>query len=116
MCGRYYRLGDKQALAEQFRALPVDEGEFAYAPAYNVVPSTLQPVIRQSRESAAREIVPMRWGLVGHNSAGPTPNAPPSTHVVRPSRKARSGVFPSCAAAVLVPLSGSLHQTSRIVR
>lgn len=106
MCGRYYRLGDKQALAEHFRAQPVDEGAFASVPAYNIAPSTLQPVIRQSRETDAREIVPMRWGLVGHNSAGPDPKR--STFNARSETVEKSPLWrsPFLRRRCLVPLSG----------
>jgi putative SOS response-associated peptidase YedK len=34
MCGRYYRTADKQAIAEYFHS----------APAYNIAPTTTQPV------------------------------------------------------------------------
>jgi len=40
MCGRYYRLEDKQALSKYFHAQPIDEGEYAYTPAYNIAPTT----------------------------------------------------------------------------
>ena len=42
----------------------------AYQPRYNAAPTTTQLVIREAREGG-REIVPMRWGLVGHRSGGP---------------------------------------------
>lgn len=31
---------------------------------YNVAPSTLQPVIRESKDEGNRELVMMRWGLI----------------------------------------------------
>jgi hypothetical protein len=64
MCGRYVRRGDKQKLAEHFRArqnppeLPMPDAD------YNVAPTTHQPIIRQSRETGDRELVLARWGLV----------------------------------------------------
>ena len=64
MCGRYVRKGDKQKIAEAFRAEfnPVD---FPVAAAdYNIAPTTFQPIIRESRESGEREMVLARWGLV----------------------------------------------------
>ncbi len=63
MCGRYYRRADKQRIAEAFRLgqLPAD---FVLPPDFNVAPTTMQPVIRQSRDTGARELVMMRWGLV----------------------------------------------------
>ena len=64
MCGRYVRKGDKQRLAEHFRArlnppeLPMPDAD------YNVAPTTHQPIVRQSRETGDRELVLARWGLV----------------------------------------------------
>ncbi len=64
MCGRYVRRGDKQKLAEHFRAqpnpleLPMPDAD------YNVAPTTHQPIIRQSRETGDRELILARWGLV----------------------------------------------------
>ena len=62
MCGRYYRRGQKQELAERFRLgkLP----DFPVGPDYNVAPTTFQPVVRQNRDTRERELVLMRWGLV----------------------------------------------------
>jgi putative SOS response-associated peptidase YedK len=63
MCGRYYRRSDKQRIAEAFHLgkLPDD---FVLPPDYNVAPTTFQPVIRNSRDEGARELVLMRWGMV----------------------------------------------------
>ncbi len=64
MCGRYVRRSDKQRIAEAFR---VAEGlaELVLGPDdFNVAPTTFQPVIRETREGDAREILLMRWGLV----------------------------------------------------
>jgi putative SOS response-associated peptidase YedK len=63
VCGRYYRRSDKQRIAEAFHLgkLPDD---FVLPPDYNVAPTTLQPIIRASRETGERELVTMRWGLV----------------------------------------------------
>jgi putative SOS response-associated peptidase YedK len=33
---------------------------------YNVAPTTFQPVIRNNRETAERELIMMRWGMVPH--------------------------------------------------
>lgn len=113
MCGRYYRLEDKQALSKYFHAQPIDEGEYAYTPAYNIAPTTLQPVIRQSRETDAREIVPMRWGLVGHNSAGPDPKR--STFNARSESVEKSPLWrsPFQRHRCLVPLSGFYEWKNR---
>ena len=35
-----------------------------FAPDYNIAPTTLQPIVRQERESEDREMVLARWGLV----------------------------------------------------
>jgi putative SOS response-associated peptidase YedK len=62
MCGRYYSRGQKQKIAEHFKAGKVFEESLA--PNYNVAPTTFQPVIRIERDSDERELVLMRWGLV----------------------------------------------------
>jgi putative SOS response-associated peptidase YedK len=66
MCNRYFRDSDKQRLVEAFylgnrEALPLE-----IAPSYNIAPTTMQPVIRSNRDTAEREMVAMRWGLVPH--------------------------------------------------
>jgi putative SOS response-associated peptidase YedK len=72
MCGRYYRIGDKQAIAEWFHAEAAEDLS-DFSSSYNIAPSTTQPVIRQSHDTGARELVGMRWGLVGFGSSGPDP-------------------------------------------
>jgi len=68
MCGRYYRRSDKQRIAEAFHLgkLPDD---FVLSPDFNVAPTTFQPVIRADRETGARELVMMRWGMIPHFAA-----------------------------------------------
>jgi putative SOS response-associated peptidase YedK len=64
MCGRYVQRGDKQKIAEAFRAAPQPaELPMPFAD-YNIAPTTYQPIIRESRESGEREMVLARWGLV----------------------------------------------------
>jgi putative SOS response-associated peptidase YedK len=63
MCGRYYRVGDKQRIAECFSAHPTSDLT-DLVPDYNVAPTTFQPVIRNARVGAVRELLLMRWGLV----------------------------------------------------
>ena len=64
MCGRYYRRSDKQHIAEAFRLGKLPEGLVLPAWDYNVAPTTVQPVIREQRETGKRELVMMRWGLI----------------------------------------------------
>ena len=64
MCGRYVRRGDKQRIAEYFRATPQPAELPMTGEDYNVAPTTFQPIIRQSRETGDREMVLARWGLV----------------------------------------------------
>jgi putative SOS response-associated peptidase YedK len=63
MCGRYYRRSDKQRIAECFAANPAPDLT-DLVPDYNVAPTTFQPVIRNSRVGAVRELLLMRWRLV----------------------------------------------------
>jgi putative SOS response-associated peptidase YedK len=71
MCGRYYRTADKQAIAEHIHALQANDEPMS--PATTSPHSTTQPVIRWGRDNGARELVGMRWGLVGLGSSGPDP-------------------------------------------
>lgn len=64
MCGRYVRRGDKQKIAEWFHAEPSPADMPMPDDDYNVAPTTYQPIIRQSRDTGARELVLARWGLV----------------------------------------------------
>ena len=64
MCGRYYRRSDKQRIAEAFHLGTLDDTPLEAAPSYNIAPTTMQPVIRNNRDTGEREIVAMRWGMV----------------------------------------------------
>jgi putative SOS response-associated peptidase YedK len=66
MCGRYYRRSDKQKLAEAFKLGKLPDGFVLPDWDYNVAPTTFQPVIRHNKQTAERELVLMRWGLVPH--------------------------------------------------
>jgi putative SOS response-associated peptidase YedK len=105
MCGRYYRTADKQQLAEALRADPTGDS-LLYAPGYNITPSTTQPVLRQTRESNQREIVPMRWGLVGFGSSGIDPKR--STFNARAEGLQQSSLWkrPLHRQRCIVPVSG----------
>lgn len=104
MCGRYYRTADKQAIAEWFHAAAVNDDPMP--PGYNIAPSTIQPVIRQGRDTGARELVGMRWGLVGFGSAGPDPKR--ATFNARSDNLERSSLWrtPFHKRRCLVPVSG----------
>jgi putative SOS response-associated peptidase YedK len=66
VCGRYYRRSDKQRLAEAFKLGKLPEGFVLPDWDYNVAPTTFQPVIRHNKQTADRELVLMRWGMVPH--------------------------------------------------
>jgi putative SOS response-associated peptidase YedK len=66
MCGRYFRKSDKQRIAEAFHLGRVEDLPLESAPSYNVAPTTMQPVIRNNRDTGEREMVAMRWGMVPH--------------------------------------------------
>ena len=105
MCGRYYRIEDKQHLAEYFQSI-VTGDSLAYAPGYNIAPTTIQPVVRQERDTNRRELVPMRWGLVGFGSSGPDPQR--STFNARAEGLESSSLWrrPLHRQRALVPASG----------
>ena len=66
MCGRYFRKSDKQRIAEAFHLEVFENLPLEVAPSYNIAPTTMQPVIRNNRDTGEREMVAMRWGMVPH--------------------------------------------------
>ncbi len=66
MCGRYFRKSDKQRIAEAFHLGDVEDLPLESAPSYNIAPTTMQPVIRNNRDTGNREVVAIRWGMVPH--------------------------------------------------
>jgi putative SOS response-associated peptidase YedK len=62
VCGRYVRKSTRREIAAWFGA--EDDEVLHWDASYNVAPQTFQPVIRRNRDSGAREIVLMRWGLI----------------------------------------------------
>ncbi len=62
MCGRFARKSTQDLLAEWFGVEFEDMPWFA--PSYNVAPQSVQPVVRQNRDTGKREFALMRWGLV----------------------------------------------------
>ncbi|MGI4755994.1 MAG: SOS response-associated peptidase [Janthinobacterium lividum] len=64
MCRRYFRRGEKQEIADHFKADKIQSGLPDLLTSYNVAPTTHQPVIRHSRDGSARKLLLMRWGLV----------------------------------------------------
>src|ERR1039458_16910 len=64
MCGRYYRRSDKQRIADAYRLGEIPFDLVLPDWDFNIAPTTFQPVIRSDKETGARELVLMRWGLV----------------------------------------------------
>ena len=64
MCGRYYRRSDKQRIADAYRLGEIPFDLVLPDWDFNIAPTTFQPVIRSDKATGARELVPMRWGLV----------------------------------------------------
>jgi putative SOS response-associated peptidase YedK len=62
VCGRYVRKSTRREIAAWFGAN--DDEVLHWDTSFNVAPQTSQPVIRRNRDSGAREIVLMRWGLI----------------------------------------------------
>jgi putative SOS response-associated peptidase YedK len=105
VCGRYYRTEDKQQLVEYFQAIMTGD-PLTYAPGYNIAPTTIQPVLRLERDTNFRELVPMRWGLVGFGSSGPDPKR--STFNARAEGLESSNLWrrPLHRQRALIPASG----------
>ena len=62
MCGRYVRKSTRREIAAWFAADDADAPPWAES--YNVAPQTFQPIVRRNRETGAREIALLRWGLI----------------------------------------------------
>ena len=105
MCGRYYRTADKQELSEFFHAEATGDA-LAYAPGYNIAPTTTQPVLSQQRDTGLRELVPMRWGLVGFGAVGM--DSTRSTFNARAEGLERSSLWnrPLHRHRCIIPISG----------
>ena len=115
MCGRYYRRSDKQKIAEAFHIAEVDD--IVLPPwDYNVAPTTHQPVIRNSRDTAERELALLRWGLIPFftNSLGEIRGF--STINARAETVATSRTFrePFKKRRCLVPASGFYEWQQRL--
>jgi len=64
MCGRTFRISNGRRIREQFGIIDPADVPDDYPPSWNIAPTTIQPVVRLSRDIRERELVPMRWGLV----------------------------------------------------
>ena len=65
MCGRYVRKSTRREVAAWFGIEPgMDHDSNVWGASYNIAPQSFQPVVRLNRDTATREIVLMRWGLV----------------------------------------------------
>ena len=62
MCGRFARRSTREVLADWFGIELEDLPPFAAS--YNIAPQSVQPVVRQGRDSGEREFGLLRWGLV----------------------------------------------------
>jgi putative SOS response-associated peptidase YedK len=60
MCGRYRLSRRKQLVEEYFES----EGEYDWAPRYNVAPTQPVPILRQNPKEPRRELSLVRWGLI----------------------------------------------------
>jgi putative SOS response-associated peptidase YedK len=61
MCGRYRLSRRKQLIEEYFETA---ESEHEWNPRYNIAPTQLVPVIRQSPKEPVRDLSLLRWGLI----------------------------------------------------
>ena len=57
MCGRYFCRSDKQRIAEAFHLGVFEDLPLEVAPSYNIAPTIVQPVIRNSGLRRERERV-----------------------------------------------------------
>ena len=107
MCGRYYRKSNKQKIAEAFHASRVDD--LVLPPWDNIVPTSMQPIIRANRDTGDRELVSLRCGAWCRSwppPSQPSKASPRSTPAPRRSRSRAPIASPSKSSAALVPASG----------
>ena len=64
MCGRYFREGVTWAEYYAWLNLIHDESVEPPEASWNIAPTTIQPIVRLNYGKSAREMVPMRWGLI----------------------------------------------------
>jgi putative SOS response-associated peptidase YedK len=62
MCGRYTLYANLNRILTDFAA--EFRPEYKYAPRYNIAPTQEVLAVRQAESSDARELVPLRWGLI----------------------------------------------------
>ena len=62
MCGRFARKSTQDLLAEWF-GIDLEDMPW-FAPTFNAAPQSVQPVVRQDRDTGGREFALLRWGLV----------------------------------------------------
>ncbi len=91
MCGRYKRTSDKQQIAEFFH-VNGEITELPILPEDDIRPTMVQPVIRENRDTGARDLVTARWGFVpGWHKPGT--RLPPTTFNARAEEIASSGMW-----------------------
>ena len=91
MCGRYVRRSDKQKLAEAFHATG-DLSDLNFAPDDDIRPTTIQPIIRDNRDTGERELVAARWGFVP-TWQKPGEKFPPTTFNARAEGIDKAGMW-----------------------
>lgn len=62
MLGPLFRVTEKQLIAQRFQLGPLDD--FPLVSDQKIMPGSLQPIIRQERDTQARTVELMNWGLV----------------------------------------------------
>ena len=70
MCGRYFRRSDKQATPEHFRVRNDLYSIVLPDANYNVAPTTMRPVILESRDTKERELVLKSLQRYGFETSG----------------------------------------------
>jgi putative SOS response-associated peptidase YedK len=91
MCGRYQRRSDKQRISEAMR---VDGHVFEdpLAPDDDIRPTTMQPIVRENRDTGQRDLVLARWGFIPPwQKAGEKP--PPTTFNARSEGVEKAGMW-----------------------
>ena len=106
MCGRYKRKRDKQEIADLFH-VNGSITELPILPEDDIRPTTVQPIIRQNRDTGERDLVAARWGFVpGWHKPGE--RFPPTTFNARAEGIEKASMWKAAFAhhRCLIPADG----------
>jgi putative SOS response-associated peptidase YedK len=115
MCGRFFRHGVSWEEYHDALGLIAPDDVLPPEPTYNAAPTSLQPVIRLSREKTHTEMAPCHWGLVPSWWRKPLKEKTFPTFNARSETAAEKPVFRGAFRhkRCLIPVSGFYEWTGQ---